>query len=379
MSTELTDSPESMRKQIIVALEKQGFEIKKGRICPPPKADKDAIRRLHHLAVEHRVERAKAGLVRHEHRLLKQIADGARLEPEAIEPELVEVRPKSEEELLFRWAALHWSIPVSSGYGRRLRFIVRDAANGKLMGIIGLGDPVFGLGVRDQWVGWDLADRRERLNHVLDAFVLGAVPPYSGLLCGKLVAMLASSAEVAAACKRKYGGREALISGKRRDGRLALVTTSSALGRSSVYNRLRLGGEPVAISLGYTLGSGEFHFSNGLYATISAYAERHCEPSAKQEAWGSGYRSRREVVRKVLHHLEMSDKWIYHGVEREVFALPLAENSREFLRGEHTRLRWHHRTVESTFAEFRERWLLPRASRDDRYKLWNSQSWRLWG
>ena len=35
-----------------------------------------------------------------------------------------------------------------------------------------------------------------RLRNVMDAFVLGAVPPYRELLCGKLVAMLAASDEV---------------------------------------------------------------------------------------------------------------------------------------------------------------------------------------
>lgn len=367
-----------MRVAIVESLVKQGFRVRGGKIIAPDQGDKNGIRDLHRLAVEHRIARAEPGLRRHERRLLKQIADGARVDPEAISPTLIEVHPRTEEELLFRYAALHWSIPVSSGYGRRLRFLVKDQSNDKLIGIIGLGDPVFGLGVRDQWIGWDREARRSRLHHLLDAFVLGAIPPYSQLLCGKLVAMLTTADEVVRACKRKYGGRKALISGEVRDGRLALVTTSSALGRSSVYNRLRLEGEPAAISLGYTLGSGEFHFSNGLYEAMTAYAERHCTPSAKNDAWGNGFRSRREVVRKVLHHLEMSDKWIYHGVEREVFALPLAKNSRSFLRGEHVRLRWHPRSVESIFAEFKERWLLPRSRRDQRYKQWSSSSWALW-
>jgi hypothetical protein len=96
--------------------------------------------------------------------------------------------------LLWRWLSLHWSIPVSSGYGRRLRFLVIDNGHhGKVIGLIGLADPVFALGARESWVGWDAPTRSQRLANVMDAYVLGAVPPYSGLLGGKLVALLATS------------------------------------------------------------------------------------------------------------------------------------------------------------------------------------------
>jgi hypothetical protein len=103
------------------------------------------------------------------------------------------VKPKSDDELLFRYACAHWSIPVSSGYGRRLRFLVKDESNGKLIGLFGLGDPVYSMRARDEWIKWDSSAKKERLYNVMDAYVLGAVPPYASLLCGKLVAMLVLS------------------------------------------------------------------------------------------------------------------------------------------------------------------------------------------
>jgi hypothetical protein len=281
--------------------------------------------------------------------------------------------------LLFRYAALHWSIPVSSGYGRRLRFLVVDEFNGKLIGIIGLGDPVFNLGPRDGWIGWTKEDRNDRLRHVMDAFVLGAVPPYSFLLCGKLVAMLAASDEVRKSFKEKYGGRFSLIGGRVHDGRLALITTTSALGRSSVYNRVRLDGRAVYTSAGFTRGYGEFHFSNGLYAAIAEFAARNCEPTAKQADWGTGFRNRREVIRKCLPKLQLSGEWLCHRIEREVFVAPLARNSAEFLRGDHSRLLWFHQSADDIFRYFRERWMLPRAGRDGRYRSWLRGEWVLWG
>jgi hypothetical protein len=259
-----------------------------------------------------------------------------------------------------------------------LRFLVVDEHNGKLIGLIGLGDPVYSLGPRDQWVGWTLSDRKKRLRNVLDAFVLGAVPPYSFLLCGKLVAMLAASNTVRDAFKRKYGGTRSVIGHKVHDGRLALITTTSALGRSSLYNRLRLGERLLYQSVGFTKGSGEFHFSNGLYGAITEFAENHCEPTAKQNRWGTGFRNRREVIKKCLPALGLSSNWVYHGVKREVFVIPLARNSREFLRGEHSRLRWFDHSVPNLFLFFRERWLLPRSKRDLGFNSWKRNDWQLW-
>ena len=80
---------------------------------------------------------------------------------------------------LFRLASLTWSVPVSNGFGRRLRFLVWDNHNGKLIGIIAIGDPVFNLSVRDNLIEWDVKARGERLVNIMDAYVLGALPPYS--------------------------------------------------------------------------------------------------------------------------------------------------------------------------------------------------------
>lgn len=325
-----------------------------------------------------RRDRAKPGLIRHQDRLIGRFADGDEVHPRRIEPQLVEVASQSDDELLFRFARLQWSIPVSAGYGRRLRFLVVDENNGKLIGILGLGDPVFAIRSRDAWVGWDMQARRERLRHVLDAFVLGAVPPYNRLLGGKLVALLATSNEVREAFARKYGGRTGLISHDGFSGDLALITTTSALGRSSIYNRLRFETDEAFISTGFTSGSGEFQFLNGLYEGIQAYAANHCTPTAKHQAWGSGWRNRREVIRTVLGDIGLSRELVYHGLRRELFVAPLAGNTREFLRGETPTLEGLDRSSKEIARWHRDRWLLPRAERVDDYTLFDKASLRLW-
>ena len=358
---------------------KQGFQIQAGLIVPPDARDKHELRALHQEAVKHNVARSRAGLIRHEDRLLSHIAAGTDIFPERIRPRLVVVRPGSEDELLFRYTRLHWSIPVSAGYGRRVRFVIYDESNDKLIGIFGLGDPVFGLGPRDRWIGWDSEARKARLQCVMDLFALGAVPPYSYLLCGKLVALLATSRDVQKAFHHRYHGRPSYISRRPLDGRLALLTTTSALGRSSLYNRLRYRKLPVFRSVGFTRGFGDFHFSNGIYGDLRQFAVEHCEATAKHTLWGDGFRNRRELVRKALPLLGLSRELVYHGIEREIFVAPLAVNTATFLRGNHQRLQHYNRTVTDLFQWFRERWLLPRAARDGRYRTFDPEDYRLWG
>ena len=367
-----------LRTKIIRSLRTQGFSVRKGRLIEFADTNKGSLRALHQSAVSHRIADAHQRLICLEPRFLRSIANGSEVDPLNIRPRLVQVVRGSFEELLFRYVTLHWSIPVSSGYGRRLRFLVLDESNEKLIGVIGLADPVINLKARDAFIGWNTAQKANRLRYVMDAFVLGAVPPYTFLLGGKLVAMLAASEQVRAAFRRQYRQSTSRISEQTCDGRLAMLTTTSALGRSSVYNRLSYRDGPLFLHAGLTAGSGEFHFSNGVYSSMAAYAARYCEPTGKHSSWGGGFRNRREVVKKCLQRIGLSSEWVYHGVRREVFAVPLATNTLPFLRGETDRLRYLPLDAGHLFDYFRERWLLPRSDRDRRFLEWSASDWRLW-
>src|ERR1043165_2001955 len=127
-----------LKRSIVQSLRKQGFRVTKDRILNTGPIDKDQARNFHSQAVAHRIEKSRKSLAKHESSLLRRLASGAEVNPKLITPRIELVSPGSEDELLFRYAALHWSIPVSSGYGRRLRFLVIDNHNDKLIGIIGL-------------------------------------------------------------------------------------------------------------------------------------------------------------------------------------------------------------------------------------------------
>ncbi len=384
----------TLKTRIKKSLKSQGFKVKGNQISLPNNLDKPKIRDLHAQAVHRKIEERKKGLVKHEPFLLKQFAFGEEVVPDKVNPKLVEVHSGSKEELLFRYASLHWSIPVSSGYGRRLRFLVVDQHTNKLMGLFGLGDPVFSLGHRDQWVGWNKEDRNERLHHVVDAFVLGAVPPYSFLIGGKLIALLTTSNEVREIFKNKYKGRISVIRERENAGEIALITTTSALERSSLYNRLKcaepnLSAQPsvpmerlekrlVFERVGHTQGFGEFHFSNGIYGALTNYAKSNAEATASHESWGTGFRNRQEVVQKALANLELPKSWLNHGIKREIYVAPLAENTCAFLCGNDSELNYYDQPASELFKWYRERWLLDRSKRDERYKEWKPEKWKLW-
>lgn len=375
-----TFAPEEkkLRSAIRRSLRAQGFRIAGNRVSFRQRRDKRSIRKRHEHAVEKRIVSAQAALAGDEDQLLGYIASGSEVDPNQIKPRLHQVEPDTIESKLFRYACLHWSIPISDGYGRRLRFLMFDDSNNKLIGLFALGDPVYAIKARDEWIGWDSKAKAARLYHVMDAYVLGAVPPYSRLLAGKLVALATACDEVRKAFAQRYRNRVSLISGKKRKPHLALITTTSALGRSSLYNRVKVESRLVFERVGFTGGWGEFHFSDGVYEDLSDFARKRCAPTAKQAKWGSGFRNRRELVRKALIKLGLSQEMLNHGIQREVFTAPLATNAREFLRGEHRRLRYHKLTFAGAVEFWRNRWLLPRAGRDISFRDFDSSEWRLW-
>jgi hypothetical protein len=310
--------------------------------------------------------------------LVKNFATGSQIDPSSIQPELVEVAADTPESHLFRFATLLWSVPVSQGFGRRLRFLVRDRQNGKLMGLFALGDPVFNLTARDKWIGWTHGDRAERLIHVMDAYVVGAVPPYAKLIGGKLIAALMASSEVIEAHERKYSGKESVISREIKRARLVLITTTSALGRSSLYNRLVIPGGPRFLKIGATKGYGHFHLSGSMFDSMRRYLIQRKHPYASGHRFGMGPNWRLRVAREALEDAGISGEVLRHGIPREVYAVPLAENWKEVLLGRHSKIRTRTMSAKD-IAEFcLNRWIIPRSIRDKSFKRTSRDSILHW-
>jgi hypothetical protein len=367
-------APDKLRRRVLDELIAAGFLVQDGLIVPPAGEPKDVARRLHQPQRQAALEEAREFIIAREADLLDYFADGVEADPGVMDPRVRPVVTSVDAEL-FRFASLHWAVPVSQGYGRRSRFLIWDDSNGKLIGIFALADPVFNLSARDQLIGWDQVQRQERLYNVFDAYVLGAVEPYRQLLGGKLAALCTVSEEVIAYLEGKYRDTTTVILEKTKPSRPVLITTSSALGRSSVYNRISVDGRLVFQPIGYSEGFGHFQFSEALFRELAAVAR---EPGADREnAYGHGPNWKFRTIRKALEQVGLPGDLLRHGIRRQLFIAPVAHNWAQYLRGEAEVIDSSARRLDQLAGYFRERWAIPRAGRRPQYRDWDHDDMRL--
>lgn len=363
----------SLRRKIRRHLHDLGFHKTEEGGLEINGSGKDVIRALHNSQRNERLAANADFLARRAPELLRYFASGCEVNPAAITPVLERVFADTWQAELFRLASLTWSVPVSNGFGRRLRYLVWDAHNEKLIGLIAIGDPVFNLSVRDNLIGWNVHDRGARLVNIMDAYVLGALPPYSGLLGGKLVACLVRSREVYDDFARTYGGTVGIISGEEKKARLLAVTTASSMGRSSVYNRLKLNGIPYFNSIGYTGGWGHFHIPDSLFLELRDYLRSIGHHYADLHRFGQGPNWRLRTTRAALDALGFKADLLRHGIQREVFICNLAANATKLLRTGKGRPDLSSLLSAREVAELAvERWILPRSQRRPEYRSWTS-------
>jgi len=334
---------------------------------------KEIVRTLHRAQREERLRTNREFIAAKAEKLLGHFASGREIDATRISPILERVSAGTWQGDLFRLASLTWSVPVSNGFGRRMRYLVWDEHNGKLIGLIAIGDPVFNLAVRDRLIDWDTHDRSARLVNVMDAYVLGAIPPYNALLGGKLVACLLRSRDLYDDFAQTYGGSTGIISKEEKKARLLAVTTSSSMGRSSVYNRLKLGGQQYLKSIGYTGGWGHFHIPDRLFAELRDYLRDIDHTYADQHRFGQGPNWRLRTTRAALSALGFKEDMLRHGIQREVFICELANNAAKILRTGKGKPDVGDLLTAKEISELAlERWMVPRAARMPEFKDWNS-------
>jgi hypothetical protein len=299
----LTAHEASLKKRLQRHLAELGFRKTRDSALEISGTDKEIIRGLHSAQRNDRLRLNKAFFSQNLSLLLRHFASGTEVDASQIRPMLQRIRSHTWEADLFRLASLTWAVPVSNGFGRRLRYLVWDRSNKKLIGLIAIGDPVFNLAVRDKLIGWDADDRCDRLVNMMDAYVLGAVPPYNMLLGSKLIASLVRTREVYNDFTWTYGNTRGITSDQEKGARLLAVTTSSSLGRSSVYNRLRLGNIDYFRPIGFTTGWGHFHISDDLFSDLRAFLRAKGHPYADLHRFGQGPNWRLRTMRTALEAL----------------------------------------------------------------------------
>jgi len=275
----------------------------------------------------------------------KYFAKKEEIDPTKIEFELEMVSDKVSSEI-FRSGLSFWSVPISSGYGRRMRFIVWDKTHNKVFGIFGLCDPLIGLKIRDDYIGWSKKQREERLYNMMTAYVLGAVPPYNELFGAKLVALAVGCKEVCQAFEEKYKGKKTIIRGRTPLAKLVAVDTMAFFGKSLIYEGL-----PEWQFLGFTKGLTHIHL-NGLWEKCLELAKEMNARSLKRNKFGHGPNWKFRVLREVFSRLGISEEYYDTGIKKGYYFRPLTLEWREFLKGETDQLTY----VNKSFEEYVEIW-----------------------
>lgn len=351
-----------------------GFERSKDGCLVLPDGGKDTVRALHSAQRAEKLSESASFLASAHPKLIDRFASGQDVTPTAIRPVLQRIASGTWESELFRLASLSWSVPVSVGFGRRIRYLVWDESNGKLIGIAAIGDPVYNLSVRDKLIGWNVDERSERLVNLMDAYVLGAVPPYSFLLGGKLVASMLRTRDVYDEFAGLYGHEAGVISRQVKKARLLAITTSSSMGRSSLYNRLKLDGVQYFTSIGYTGGWGHFHIPEDLFSEMRDYLRSIKHPYADKHEYGDGPNWRLRSVKAALSALGFKQDLMKHGIQREVFLCETAVNSINVLAGRAVRPNLTTlRSADDVGQMAVERWLVGRAERRPEYRAWTRE------
>lgn len=183
-----------------------------------------------------------------------------------------------------------------------------------------------------------------------DITVCGAIAPYSSLLAGKLVSMLAASPEVVDAYRRKYIEQESEIASSMagrpivRPSKLVFLGTTSLYGiGSSQYNRLRMpaeliGGRPNErleyVEIGRSGAYGTSHFSSSTVNDLVTLVQQSSNGQRVNSIFGEGVSPKLRKLREGLDQLNFpTDALLQHGRARIVYGVPLARNLREYLLG----------------------------------------------
>jgi hypothetical protein len=224
--------------------------------------------------------------------------------------------------------------------------------------------------------------------NVLDISVCGAVPPYSPLLGGKLVAMLLTSPEIVQAYADAYSSSPSIIASAMagrpvvREPHLVLLTTSSLYGDAlNQYTRVavparEVGGEsPDSVrykELGKTLGQGSHHISDETVEEAEILLAQRADGHRVNSIFGEGVNPRLRKIRGALDLCGFrSDYVLEHGNPRVLYGVALASNFRDMLLGRTSKPRYVlpqalSQEVSAKIADYwRSRWLHGRIAKGD--------------
>ena len=357
---ETQDNEEKVKLLLIRDLFRLNWNIEKLRnklvISPPSYYDKKIIKKSLNVSRQQILEKNNEWIKKHIDLAKKNLAQGKHVLKSEILPR-IEVCKTKKQHSIFRIFRYYWSSPYSEYIGRRIRLLIRDDGidGSPIIGIAALGSSIIHIPARDKWIGWDKETRTNNIIYTMDAYVLGALPPYNYLLGGKLVSYILASNEIREIYKKKYKDKMTIIRKRKADDLICIFTTS-LYGNSSQYNRLRFENRLLYIPIGYTSGYGTLHISNETFLAMQQLLSE--KGIMITNRFGDGPNWRMRVVRTASDIIGFdSDVLLRHSYKRGVYAVPLTKNFRSFLLGKADRAIYYNLPLETLVKFWKERWL----------------------
>jgi len=305
---------------------------KKIEVFPPVNYNKEIIRQAMGIKREEIIAKHRKWIDNNIEFARKNLGRGIDVLNSEIEP-IIEVCETEKQHRLFRMLRYYWSSPYSEYVGRRTKLIIRDRAlsNKPVIGIAALGSPIIHIPERDDFIGWDKSTRTKNLIYTLDAYVIGALPPYNYLLGGKLISYILASNEVREIYRKKYQGQVTLTE-KRVANKLVGIFTTSLYGNSSQYNRMKFNDELLYKPIGQTKGFGTLHLSEETIQFMNKFLKsRGVDVGHK---FGDGPSWVMRVIRNAGDLLGFDSNFLLqHSFKRKIYFIPLAKEYKNFLLG----------------------------------------------
>ena len=219
-------------------------------------------------------------------------------------------------------------------------------------------------------------------SNVMELITCGAVPPYRGILGGKLVALLMLSRQVVRDVEQRYNGRVSIIASAMagrpicRPAKLALVTTSSLYEGygSSQYNRLKVETEKgllVYRRVARTESFGTVQFAPDTVQALNHVA-RHSDSNRREvnNLFGEGTSAKLRLIRTGLEALGLdANSFLRHNSRRIIYGVSLCVNTDDVVMRMSTRPRYLLPPGEAGTAVlidyWRDRWLASRITRPE--------------
>ena len=325
-------------------------------ITPPKFYDKNIIQESMSVKRNEILSANRKWIDKHIDLARADLANGADVLKSRIEP-IIEVCKTPKQHDLFRILRYYWSSPYSEYVGRRIKLIIRDSAipNNPIIGIAALGSPIIHIPERDNYIGWDKETRTQNINYMMDAYVIGALPPYNYILGGKLISYILTSNEIRNIFTKKYNTTKY--------DQLAGFFTTSLYGRSSQYNRLNFKNRLLYLPIGETKGFGTLHLTNETFNALNDFLKE--QGIIVSNRFGSGPSWSMRVIRHAGELLGFnSNNLLTHSFKRNIYFVPFAENSVRFLNGYDKKLKYYKQNINTVTKYWMSRWYQQRIKND---------------